>query len=169
MTSYCIQCAIWRHVDIAAASVTSLRRRAQTIAPTASYWVRPVLDDSGCRDCTSSSYKGCRGRSLQCTVALLYLTVSIYILCSLADRWTRRRLAGAATRGGRGRCPRAHSRARPPPVVMIAPCPRRTPGRRGRSPGRCCVACSRLGSCLTRPTPVATTSASAFSSPSAGR
>jgi len=50
--------------------VTSLRRRAQADAPGASYWLRRVLDDRKRRDWTSPSCEGCRGRSLQCTVAL---------------------------------------------------------------------------------------------------
>ena len=50
--------------------MTSLRRHAQANAPGASYWLRRVLDDRKRPDWTSPSCEGCRGRSLQCTVAL---------------------------------------------------------------------------------------------------
>jgi len=41
--------------------VTSLRRRAQTNAGAASYWLRRVLDDGGRRDCVESIVQGVPG------------------------------------------------------------------------------------------------------------
>jgi len=55
---------------MASQRVTSLRRRAQASAPTASYWLGRVLDDAGRQEKTSPLCKGCRGRNLQCTLAL---------------------------------------------------------------------------------------------------
>ena len=53
--------------------LTSLRRRAQANGPAASYRLRRVLDDGERRVQTSPLCKGCRGRSLQCAIALLFL------------------------------------------------------------------------------------------------
>ena len=64
--------AIRRH-SIPLQRVTSLRRRAQDNAPAASYWSRRVLDDGWRRDEKSLQCKGRRGRSLQCTLALIVL------------------------------------------------------------------------------------------------
>ena len=65
-------CSEWRHC-------------AQTNAPAAAYWLRRVLDDGGRRDRTSPSYKGCHGRSLQCTVTLFAHIA--YGRCSVLLRW----------------------------------------------------------------------------------
>jgi len=57
------------HADTVAASDVVVLRRAQANAPAASFWLRHVLDDGGRGDYTSLSWKECRGRNLQGTVA----------------------------------------------------------------------------------------------------
>jgi len=56
--------------------VTSLHHRAQDNAPTASYWLRCVLNDGGQH---RERGAGCWGRSLQCTIALLSVVFSCKI------------------------------------------------------------------------------------------
>jgi len=40
--------------------------------PAAWYWLRPVLDDDGRQDWTSSLSQGCKGRSVICTISLFF-------------------------------------------------------------------------------------------------
>jgi len=51
--------------------VTSLRRRVHVNAPAASYWLRRVVDEASAETGrVRRARPGCRGRSLQCAIAL---------------------------------------------------------------------------------------------------
>lgn len=63
--------AIWRHVSSAAVTLLQRPFVVQANASATSYYLRRVLDDGGLRDQTSRSCKGCGGKSLWCSVALL--------------------------------------------------------------------------------------------------
>ena len=104
----------WRHIahkgqyggtSIQLQRVTSLRRHAQAKTPAASYWLRRVLDDGERRDRTSPSCKGCRGRSLQCTIVLFHIYSSTVVTqCSSNDIISPHRIRPISTDVRRSLC-----------------------------------------------------------------
>jgi len=67
---------------MASQRVTSLRRRAQTSAPTASYWLGRVLDDAGRQDKTSTLCKGCRAAEPTMHLSLVWTLDRELVVCS---------------------------------------------------------------------------------------
>jgi len=65
--------------------VTSLRRGALTDVPAASYWLRRVLDDGGCRDWTSPSCKRCN--AVECTFPFKSVFHSVLWMFGDKKRW----------------------------------------------------------------------------------